>query len=46
MSVNWEAVSAIAEACTAVAAVGGIFFVWRQIKQVSVAVRSNTNERA
>jgi hypothetical protein len=26
-------------------AVGGIFFGWRQIKQVSVAVRSRTNER-
>jgi hypothetical protein len=45
VSLNWEEVSAIAEACTAVAAVGGIFFVWHQIKQVSVAVRSSTNER-
>jgi hypothetical protein len=26
-------------------AVGGIFFGWRRIKQVSVAMRSSTNER-
>jgi hypothetical protein len=25
--------------------VGGIFFKWRRLKQVSVAVRSRTNER-
>jgi hypothetical protein len=45
MSPNWEAVSAIAAACTAVTAVGGIFFVWHQIRQVSVSLRSSTNER-
>jgi hypothetical protein len=46
MDPNWaENIQAYASVATAVIALGGAWFVLRQIKQVDRGIRSNTNER-
>ena len=42
---NWTAIEAIGVWATALIALGGIFFVRRQLRQVERTIRGNTNER-
>jgi hypothetical protein len=43
--VNWTSVEALATCATALIALGGVFFVTRQLKQVERTIRGDVSER-